>query len=128
MLFYNCLFGLRLKIASKFLATRHLAFEVRGAPRNWPCWLDVLLDAPRFHFDIIEGDSILRDEEGQICPDQEAAEAEAIRTVSEMVKHDSGRLVDFERTVEVRDESAESLVRVRAVVKLEILRALSRPP
>jgi hypothetical protein len=83
---------------------------------------------PRFHFDIIEGDSILRDEEGQICPDQEAAEAEAIRTVSEMVTHDSGRLVDFERTVEVRDESAESLVRVRAVVKLEILRALSRPP
>jgi hypothetical protein len=37
-----------------------------------------------------------------------------------MVKHDSGRLVDFERTAEVRDESAESLVRVRAVVKLEI--------
>jgi hypothetical protein len=62
------------------------------------------------------------DEEGQICPDREAAEAEAIRTVSEMVKHGSGRLVEFERTVEVRDESAESLVRVRAVVKLEIRR------
>lgn len=78
---------------------------------------------PRFYFDIIEGDSLLRDEEGQICPDDEAAEAEAIRTVSEMVKHGSGRLVvDFERTVEVRDESAESLVRVRPVVKLEILR------
>jgi hypothetical protein len=44
---------------------------------------------PRFHFDIIEGDSILRVEEGQICPDHEAAEAEAIRTVSEMVKHGS---------------------------------------
>jgi cytosine/adenosine deaminase-related metal-dependent hydrolase len=77
---------------------------------------------PRFYFDIIEGDSILRDEEGQICPDDEATEAEAIRTVSEMVKHGIGRLVDFERTVEVRDESAESLVRVRAVVKLEIRR------
>jgi hypothetical protein len=77
---------------------------------------------PRFHFDIIEGDSILRDEEGQIFPDQEAAEAEAIRTVSEMVKHGSGRLVDFERTVEMRGESAETLVRVSAVLKLEIQR------
>jgi len=77
---------------------------------------------PRLHFDIIDGDGILRDEEGQICPDREAAEAEAIRTVSEMVKHGSGKLVEFERTVEVRDESAESLVRVRAVVKLEIRR------
>jgi hypothetical protein len=77
---------------------------------------------PRFHFDIIEGDSILRDEEGQIFPDHEAAEAEAIRTVSEMVKHGSSRLVDFERTVEMRDESAETLVRVSAVLKFEIRR------
>jgi hypothetical protein len=61
-------------------------------------------------------------------PRSRDSRSRAIRTVSEMVKHDSGRLVDFERTVEVRDESAESLVRVRAVVKLEILRALSRPP
>jgi cytosine/adenosine deaminase-related metal-dependent hydrolase len=77
---------------------------------------------PRFHFDIIEGDSILRDEEGQIFSDHEAAEAEAIRTVSEMVKHGSGRLVDFERTVQMRDESAETLVRVSAVLKFEIRR------
>ena len=77
---------------------------------------------PRFHFDIIEGDSILRDEEGQICPDHKAAEAEAIRTISEMAKHASSRLYNFERAIELRDESSEKVVRVRAVVKLEIQR------
>jgi hypothetical protein len=125
--FYECCFIIVCSVSD---SKSHQNFSRRGiwpsrfeAPRGTGLAGSTFYWMPRFHFDIIESDSILRDEEGEICPDHhEAAEAEAIRTVSEMVKHGSGRLVDFERTVEVRDESAESLVRVRAVVKLEILR------
>jgi uncharacterized protein DUF6894 len=77
---------------------------------------------PRFHFDIIEGDNVLRDEQGEMCLDHEAAEIEAINTAAEMVKHGLSGLHDFEREIQVRDAADESLVRIRLVVKLEIQR------
>jgi hypothetical protein len=75
---------------------------------------------PRFYFDIIDGDSIVRDENGELCPNRAAAEVEAIGTCGWMVRHVRGNLHDFERAIEVRDETDETLVRVRVVVKLEI--------
>jgi hypothetical protein len=75
---------------------------------------------PRFYFDIIDGDSIVRDENGELWPNRETGEVEAIGTAGEMVRHVFGSLHDFERAIEVRDEADETLVRVRVVVKIEI--------
>ena len=77
---------------------------------------------PRFHFDIIEGDSIHRDVHGEICLDRKAAEAEAIGTAADLVKHGLGKLQQMERCIEVRDETGDSILRVRIAVSLEIQR------
>jgi hypothetical protein len=77
---------------------------------------------PRYHFDVMDGGNVLRDENGEICADPAAAEAEGIKVAAEMAKHELGRQRDFERTVEVREESDEPFLRVRAVMKLEVQR------
>ncbi len=74
---------------------------------------------PRFHFDIIEADTVLRDEQGEVFPDHKAAEVEAIKAAAEMVKHEIGRQHAFDRAIEVREESDEPLFRVRMAAKLE---------
>ena len=57
---------------------------------------------PRFHFDIIEADKVLRDEQGEVFPDHKAAEVEAIEAAAEIVKHEIGRQHAFDRAIEVR--------------------------
>lgn len=77
---------------------------------------------PRFHFDIVNGRSVHRDETGEVCLNHEAAELEAILTAAEMAKHELGKTRSFERSVEVRDESDVPVIRVCVSVALDVHR------
>jgi hypothetical protein len=77
---------------------------------------------PWFYFDIIEGDRIHRDDQGEACPDREAAEAEAVNTAADFVRHGLGKLPRMERSIEVRDEAGQRIVCVRVAVTLDVRR------
>jgi hypothetical protein len=74
---------------------------------------------PRYYFDILGNGAFRRDEEGEVCTDRQAAQAEATQVATEIVRDGIGTMDQIERAVEVREGSSTPFVRVRVVAKLE---------
>lgn len=73
---------------------------------------------PRYYFDILGGGALHRDEEGELCANRRAAEAEATQVAADIIRNGIATQGQIERAVEVREGSSEPFVRVRAVAKV----------
>jgi hypothetical protein len=66
----------------------------------------------RFYFDVLEGDSFTRDDEGLELEDLNAAEAMAIGAAAEIGHHSLPKRLSPEICVRVRDEQGEPVLSV----------------
>ena len=81
---------------------------------------------PRFYFDVLEGNSLTRDEEGFQFVSLNIAEVEAIRAASEIGHNSLPKRRSSEIGVQVRDEHGEAVLSV--TVSMTVRRkALARP-
>jgi len=81
------------------------------------------LNMPKYHFDIRENGTDLRDDEGEECGDRQAAEAQAKKVAVDMIdslKSES----QLSRTIEVREDGKgdQPILRVHVVGKIEVER------
>jgi hypothetical protein len=67
---------------------------------------------PRFYFDVLESNSLTRDEEGFQFGSLNIAEAEAIRAASEIGHNSLPKLRSSAIGVQVRDEHGEAVLSV----------------
>jgi hypothetical protein len=81
----------------------------RIAPPHWEAM-------PRFYFDTSNG-TYVSDDVGEILADRQAAEAEAMEIAGEIIKNEIGRAPQFDRAIEVRDESGEHFLRIEVAIK-----------
>ncbi len=66
----------------------------------------------RFYFDVLDGDSFARDDEGFDLQDLDAAEAMAIGAAAEIGHHSLPKRLSPEICVRVRDEQGEPVLSV----------------
>ena len=65
---------------------------------------------PRYHFDIEESGTSLHDEDGEVCDSPQEAETKARNFAVEMIRNGFSGDTQIRRTIEVREETAESLL------------------
>jgi hypothetical protein len=78
---------------------------------------------PKYHFDVRQNGTDLRDDEGEECGDRQAAEAQAKKVAVDMIdslKSES----QLSRTIEVREDGKgdQPFLRVHVVGKIEVER------
>ena len=69
---------------------------------------------PHYFFHIKEGDEVLHDEEGEDCPDLEAARAEAIGGIRQIVGNAVmfGSPLRLDRELHVADDAGDTLLKL----------------
>ena len=69
---------------------------------------------PLYYFDLLDGDTLVRDEEGQDLPDVEAARCECIESARELIASGVRKGIDVTHRLSfrVRDESDDIVVEV----------------
>ncbi len=67
---------------------------------------------PRFYFDVLDGDSFSRDDEGLLLGSLNAAEDEAIRAAAEIGRDSLPKRLSPELCVRVRDEHGHPVLSV----------------
>ena len=68
---------------------------------------------PRFYFDIDDGQGLVRDSEGSEHQDLEAAQHEAVETLTQMGRELFPGTGDHELSIEIRGEEGIALMRTR---------------
>jgi hypothetical protein len=77
---------------------------------------------PRYYFDVRDGDTFIRDEDGLEFLDLERAKSEAARALVDMARDVVPASRCREMAIEVRDEAKEPLVRTSLRFEIQRLR------
>ena len=78
---------------------------------------------PRYYFDSAENENVVRDDEGQLLPDDQAARNEAIRALPEIAASELPDGPEHSFWVRVRDEGGEYIFHASLDLKTHWLKA-----